>query len=509
MQLFEHASTVPITSYNTEEWQKGYRSLKQEFEYWIDDIEGEIPNDLEGTLFRNGPGLLDVNGQQLQHPFDGDGMVCAIAIKDGRAHFRNRFVKTEGYLEEQKAGKILYRGVFGTQKPGGWLANAFDTRIKNIANTQVLYWGGKLLALWEAAEPHRLDPQTLETLGREYFDGALSEGAPFAAHPWIDPVSQFDQGAPCLVNFSIKAGLSFTITIYELDLSGKIVRQHDHPVPGFAFIHDFAITPNYCIFFQNPVDFNPIPFLAGLKSAGECIKFRPDKPTRVILIPRDTSSRPTPQILETQSGFVFHHANAYEQDGEIILDSVCYEDLPSVEPGSDYRQTEFDALAPGQLWRFTLNLADGTVKRRLLEERCCEFPFVHPGVAGRRHRYIYMAAAHASIGNAPHQAILKVDVETDERQVCSFAPTGYVGEPVFVPRSRPSESGVFTEVEGDEDDGWLLAIAYDGQRDRSSVVILDAKQVDRGAIARLHLKHHVPYGLHGNFTPHYFEVPKS
>ncbi|MCY7277097.1 MAG: carotenoid oxygenase family protein, partial [Phormidesmis sp. CAN_BIN44] len=117
-QLGEHASTVPITPYNTQEWQKGYRSLYQEYDYWIDEVEGQIPPELSGTLFRNGPGLLDVNGQRIQHPFDGDGMVCAIAIKNGRAHFRNRFVRTEGYVAEQKAGRILYRGVFGTQKPG-------------------------------------------------------------------------------------------------------------------------------------------------------------------------------------------------------------------------------------------------------------------------------------------------------------------------------------------------------------------------------------------------------
>ncbi|BAS57285.1 9-cis-epoxycarotenoid dioxygenase [Leptolyngbya boryana NIES-2135] len=502
-QLFEHAATVPTRSYNTEEWQRGYRSLKEEHSYWIEEIEGEIPTELNGTLFRNGPGLLDINGERIQHPFDGDGMISAIAFHNGRAHYRNRFVKTEGYLAEQKTGKILYRGVFGTQKAGGWLANAFDTRIKNIANTQVLYWGGKLLALWEAAEPHRLDPKTLETIGLEYFDGELSKGAPFAAHPWIDPSSQFDQGNPCLVNFSIKAGLSFTISIYELDLDGKIVRHHEHPVPGFAFIHDFAITPNYCIFFQNPVAFNPLPFLAGLRSAGECIKFRPDQPTKVLIIPRDPALKAKPKILETPSGFVFHHANAFEQDGEIVLDSICYESLPSVEPGSDYRETDFDALAPGQLWRFRMNLESGTVDRQLLEPRCCEFPFIHPALAGRQHRYVYLAAAHAESGNAPHQAILKVDVETGERQTCSFAPDGYVSEPVFVPRGKASESGLYTEVQGAEDDGWLIAVVFDVKRDRSDVVIVDAK--DLSVVAKLHLKHHIPYGLHGSFTPHYFE----
>ena len=161
-ELTTGTSTQPTDlSYNLQDWQKGYRSLPQEHDYWIDEIEGQIPADLNGTLFRNGPGLLDVNGQRIHHPFDGDGMICAISLQNGRAHFRNRFVRTQGYLEEQQAGKILYRGVFGTQKPGGWLANAFDLRLKNIANTNVIYWGGKLLALWEAAEPYRLDPETL------------------------------------------------------------------------------------------------------------------------------------------------------------------------------------------------------------------------------------------------------------------------------------------------------------------------------------------------------------
>jgi all-trans-8'-apo-beta-carotenal 15,15'-oxygenase len=119
--------SVPVSEvpYQRNDWKKGYLSQPNEYDYWVDDIEGEIPAALHGTLFRNGPGLLEVNGQRIHHPFDGDGMICAIAFDNGRAHFRNRFVRTEGFLREQKEGKILYRGVFGTQKPGGWLANAF------------------------------------------------------------------------------------------------------------------------------------------------------------------------------------------------------------------------------------------------------------------------------------------------------------------------------------------------------------------------------------------------
>ena len=199
-------------SYDRKDWQRGYESQPQEFEYWIDEIEGKIPADLEGTFFKNGPGLLDINGSSIHHPFDGDGMISSVAFSKGRAYFRNKFVKTAGYLEEKKAGKILYRGVFGTQKKGGWLANIFDVKIKNIANTHVIYWGGKLLALWEAAEPHRLDPYTLETIGLDYLDGILQPGEAFSAHPRVD--------GDRLVNFAVKPGPSTTITIYELDRGG-------------------------------------------------------------------------------------------------------------------------------------------------------------------------------------------------------------------------------------------------------------------------------------------------
>ena len=485
---------VPVSEvpYERNDWKKGYESQPNEYDYWIEDIEGEIPADLKGTLFRNGPGLLEVNGQRIHHPFDGDGMISAITFNEGRAHFQNRFVRTEGYLKEQQAGKILYRGVFGTQKPGGWLANAFDVQLKNIANTNIIYWGDKLLALWEAAEPHRLDPKTLETLGKDYLDGVLESGSAFAAHPRIDPSCEQNGGEPVLVNFAIKPGLSTTISIYEFDQAGKLLRTQARSVPGFAFIHDFAITANYCIFFQNPVSFNPIPFVLGVRGAGECVKFQANKPTRIVVIPRN-SQEPV-QILETQSGFVFHHANAFEQDGKICIDSICYASFPEVEPNSDFRQVDFDAIAPGQLWRFTLDLNEQSVQRQLLEERCCEFPFVHPKHAGRPYRYLFMGAAHRESGNAPLQAILKLDVTTGKEQLWSAAPQGFISEPIFIPRPNASQ----------EDDGWVLTLVYNAGYHRSDVVILDGRDLNQGPVARLHLKHHVPYGLHGSWTPNVF-----
>ncbi|RQH45455.1 Apocarotenoid-15,15'-oxygenase [Okeania hirsuta] len=477
------------TSYTREDWKKGYESQPNEYSYWIDDIEGEIPADLNGTFFRNGPGLLDINGQAIAHPFDGDGMVCAIGFKNGRAYFRNTFVKTEGYVTEKAAGKILYRG-FGAQKPGGWLANIFDVNVKNCANTGILYWGDKLLALWEPGQPHHLNPQNLETINLSDLDGVLQPGQAFSAHPRIDKGK--DGKGDVLVNFSVKPGLSTTITIFELNSQGKLLKRYSNSIPGFAFLHDMAITPNYCIFFQNPLTFNPFPFFLGLQSAGQCLEFLPNKSTQVILIPRDGSK--AMKILETKPCFIFHHANAWEKNGEIYVDSICYESFPQVDMGDDFRELDFDSIPASQLWRFKINLSENNVEHKLLESRCCDFPNLNPNNVGEAYRYLFIGLAEQPSGNAPLQAILKIDWQTGERQIFSVAPRGFAGEPLFV----PFPNGV------NEDDGWLLMLMYDAAEHRSDVVILDARDLNQKPVARLHLKHHIPYGLHGSFTPHYF-----
>ncbi len=481
-------------SYNLEEWKGGYESQPNEYEYEIQDIEGKIPPELVGTLFRNGPGLLDIGGTSIHHPFDGDGMISAFSFKDGKAYFRNRFVHTEAYVKEKAAGEILYRGVFGTQKPGGWLNNVFDLKLKNIANTSVIYWGGKLLALWEAAEPHRLDPATLETIGIDYLDGVLEPGDAFAAHPWIDPSCEMDGGAPCLVNFRVDPGLSSKITIFEFAPDGNLLRRHSHSIPGFSFIHDFIITPNHCIFFQNTVNFNPFPFLFGVRGAGECVQFQPDKPTTIVLIPRDPQNIEV-KTFSVESGFVFHHANAFETNGQVCIDSIAYQTLPQVQPNSNYKEVNFDSLDPGQLWRFTLNLKDGSVERQLLESRCCEFPTHNPNHVGRDYRYLFISAAPNDTGrNAPLQGILKLDLQRKERQLHSFAPSGYVSEPIFVTKPNTTE----------EDAGWVLTLIYDGSKHRSTLAILDGQNIAGDAIALLHLKHHIPYGLHGSWCDEVF-----
>ena len=75
--------------------------------------------------------------------------------------------------------KVLFRGSFGTQKPGGARSNAFDIFMKNAANTNVIHWRGRLLALFESAQPIAMDPYSLKTLGPDLLGGSVKAGASF------------------------------------------------------------------------------------------------------------------------------------------------------------------------------------------------------------------------------------------------------------------------------------------------------------------------------------------
>jgi len=205
-------------AYDRADWASSFRNVSVELsDEPLTAARGAIPAELSGTLYRNGPGRLERDGHGVHHPFDGDGMITALRFTVGGARLSNRFVRTEGWLAEEKAGTVLYRGVFGTPKPGGPLANAFDLRLKNIANTHVVRLGDQLLALWEASSPHALDPHSLETHGLTLLDGVLKPGEAFSAHPRFDPGHH---GAPRMVTFGVKAGPRSTVRLMEFAADG-------------------------------------------------------------------------------------------------------------------------------------------------------------------------------------------------------------------------------------------------------------------------------------------------
>ncbi|KAK3267487.1 hypothetical protein CYMTET_23959, partial [Cymbomonas tetramitiformis] len=333
-------------------------------------------------------------------------------------------------------------------------------------------------------------------------------GNPFSAHPKIDP----ETGR--LVTFSYQiclggslksGGLQTRFTIYELDQQYRVQRRLEHEFPGYAFMHDFAITKNYYVMFHNPVDLEILPFMVGEKCPGECLVFDVDRPTRVHLIPRGPlpAGMPSePVALEMENCFVFHHANAYEdENGCVVVDSVRLPELGELLSRSDsdlpFQHVDWSDLPVTSIWRQTISpwgALTKAVQTRQLSELFVEFPKVSPKVVGREYRYVYLAAGFNPRINSPLVSWLKLDMQTGEETIWSANNSTFVGEPEFVPRPGGIE----------EDDGWLMGFLYDGSQHTSEFVIVDARHMSDPPIARLRLKHHIPHGLHGMFVNEYY-----
>lgn len=70
----------------------------------------KIPDDLDGIYLRNTENPLHP-ALKTYHPFDGDGMVHVVGFRDGKAFYRNRFIRTDGFLAENDAGEPLWPGL--------------------------------------------------------------------------------------------------------------------------------------------------------------------------------------------------------------------------------------------------------------------------------------------------------------------------------------------------------------------------------------------------------------
>jgi len=433
-------------------------------------VVGRIPRELNGTYYRNGPNpAFPPLGRY--HWFDGDGMIHAVTLDDGRASYRNRYVLSRGLREEQEAGRALYRGLLefqATEIPG----------FKNTGNTNIVWHAGKLLALVEAALPTRMMAGPLDTVGEYDFDGRLA--GPMTAHPKLDP----ETGEMLFFGYS---PFPPYLTYHVAAADGALVRSEVIDVAWPSMMHDFAITKDHVIFILCPLVFS----FERLAERGGAFSWEPERGTRLGIMPRRGGNADV-RWFDTDPSYVFHPMNAYEDGDAIVLDVARYGRLDFMsavaveEPG--YR----DANA-ARLHRWRIDLARGGVASTPLDDIVTEFPRVDERRLGRRHRFGYMAAREPELNDGAQPlwtAVRKYDLERGGVTERRFGAGNGVGEPLFVPRTASAG----------EDDGWVLVLVYDAARDTSDFWILDAQDVAGEPVARVTLPHRVPYGFHGNWV---------
>lgn len=461
-------------------------------------IYGEIPAELRGVLYRNGPGRLVNHGVPYDHLFDGDGMIMRFEFDNSGVFYTNRYVRTREFVREEAAGKVLYRS-FGTNKPGGVPANAFRLHFKNAANTSVRYHGGKSLVLWEGGLPHEIDPVTLETVGRYDFDGALAPGSlfermmgngtAFSAHPKRHPRTGD------LYNFGLSTGRTQKLLFHHVDASGVARQPAAYTMPELSFIHDFVLTAETDrIFLVVPVAFKLGRTFLGLTTPNGSITGSSERPTLIPVFTADavsagdTTVEPA-MVLEDDPCYVFHYPNGYRDGERIIVDALRMESFPTSE---DVKRVMQGRKATRPLYayptRFGLDTASGSVRRLQLSDHPMELPSINPQYRGLPYRFVWgIADRPGGSESGTLHGIGKLDVESGTMAYHDFAPH-FTGEPLFVPRPGAQ----------DEDDGWLLSLLFDVEERRTKLVVLDATTLETAGI--LILPHATRLGFHGTFV---------
>ncbi|MGH3557697.1 MAG: carotenoid oxygenase family protein, partial [Mycobacterium sp.] len=150
-------------------------------------VEGEIPRDLDGIYLRNTENPLHP-ALKTYHPFDGDGMLHVVGFRDGKAFYRNRFIRTDGFLAENDAGGPLWPGLAEpvqlTKREDGWGAR---TRMKDASSTDVIVHRGiALTSFYQCGDLYRIDPYSATTLGKESWNGRFPSDWGVSAHPKVD-----------------------------------------------------------------------------------------------------------------------------------------------------------------------------------------------------------------------------------------------------------------------------------------------------------------------------------
>lgn len=479
------------------------------------EVDGAIPPALEGLLVRNGPNPAFGRDAAVERagvghdperprgsravedlpfadpPFDdlpvdrastaawcwGDGMLHAIELVRGRAvAYRNRWVRTRKLAES-----LQFAPPRGPRDP-----------IDGPANANVVWHGGRLLAMGGSGLPYRLST-SLETQCVEDFDADLT--SPMGAHPRTDP----DSGGLVFIGDD-RFGPPY-LRYHELDAQGVLVHTAELDTPLPACHCDFAVTATRIVLFDLPLLVDEAAWGTEVPAPA---RWDPAAGARLGVLNRGARGSAV-RWLAIDPCHVSHVMNAYDDGESIVIDLCRYErPLPSQPyghcgaPGIDPHVRGLEETPRGlaaianrdprpERWQLDGDLRALTVTQ--LDDRRVELPRVDSAVVGRRHRYAY--CAQLGEPERPHEltGLVRYDFQRDEAGYFDPGPGCQPGEPVFV-RAPDGHA---------DDEGWVLCIVYDPSRAASDLVVLDATRFTGPPEAVVHLPGRVPAGLHGNW----------
>lgn len=451
----------------TKEWTADTSSLK---------VTGEIPRDLNGIYVRNTHNQLH-EPMGVYHPFDGDGMLLAMHFEDGKATYRNRFVRTTGFLAEQGAGQSLWPGLLEPDRAQrrGWGAMR---SMKDNAGTDVTGHAGRLLAaMGQGSEPWRLDPYTLETLGADPdWSRLVVDG--------IGPHFKVDSHTGELMFFNWTETWPY-MNYGVVGPDNQLKHYVPIELPGARWPHDMGITQNYSILHDLPLYFDP----DVLKQGGHKLMFNRDLPARFGVIPRYGNPSDI-RWFEGKPCYILHLTNAFEDGDEVVMDGCImpeFKMIPVGETDNIYERirANLDKHNNKTLmhrWRF--NMKTGETREERIDDEVTEFPVCANDMVGQPYRYSYNILYKP--GDWLFAGLKRYDMKTGATQRFEYGDNRYGSEPQIALRPGATE----------DDDGYLITIVSDMNEDRSEVLVFDASDLPAGPLCSIELPERMSVGTH-------------
>jgi len=502
---------------------------------------GEFPSWISGLMCRNGPGKFDIGDDTFGHWFDPLSLMHRFKVENGKVTYQSKYLQSDVYKANMKAGRIVYSG-FGTTVAPDPCSHMFQNFVSFFKpanqlpgdNCNVNIWpmGDKYYAITETSSMREIDPITLETGDRVNSSDFISIHTQ-TGHPHTDrDGSTYILGTEfgretnyCF--FRLKKDRPFS----EIKLIGKSAATNSLEP---CYYHSFCITENWIILNETPMRLH-VPEMIKVKAKGsgvdKAMKWHSEYDSIIhIISKKDGTPHPLSKKVRAKGFISFHHSNAYEKDGHIVLDVTAswkqenkdytVERLRSKGLMTDWlkenRETNmacrfiFPENVDGQPRNQNLNKFgeatavlrdDGTVWmehenlfntshvdwRRMVGPHGFEFCRInYENFNGREHRYIW----GNGFGTMIPDKIMKVDTHTKEWKIWKEE-GAYPSEPVFV--NRPGST--------DEQDGVLLSILiYSDNKRPIQLIALDPKDLKEIARAKTNVVGQ-PYAFHHSYLP--------
>lgn len=460
----------------------GFRTTEKEIICERLPVEGRVPAWLQGTLVRNGPGTFEVGRQSYRHWFDGLAMLHRFSFANGEVSYANKFLNTKAYEEAMATGRISYsefatdpcRSLFSR------ISSVFSPKITDSAKVSVTRVADRFMALAETPIQVEFDPQTLQAVGVFNFEERLT-GQMTTVHP------QFDREREAMYNVVTRYHRISHYNVYQMFNGGRPQQVASLPVKKPSYMHSFGMTERAIILTEFPLVVNPLNLLLWLKPYIENFNWEPQRgtPFRVV----DRHSGELIGRFDSDPFFAFHHVNAFEEDGHLVVDLVAYEDAQIITSYYLNRLRDETLEVPfGQLRRYRIPLRGGSVSYEVLSESCMELPHFDSARYNMRadYAYVYAISINPQQRHGFYNQLLKFDINSGEEKTW-YEPGCYPGEPVFV--AHPHGEA--------EDEGVILSVVLDTGKQNSFLLILDAATF--GEIGRATIPQPVLFGYHGAY----------